>query len=502
MKNSTTSTTLLPETARSFRRRPVVCPFVLLALSCACLVVSARGDEATLRRQAADGLRRAVGYFTEEVAVEGGYLWRYSEDLTSREGEGRASSTTVWVQPPGTPSIGMALLAAYQATGEPAYLEATRAAGRCLVRGQLRSGGWSYRIEFDSKARQRWAYRVEASQGTKSPRNTSTLDDNTTQAALRLLMRLDKVLEFGDAEIHDAAEFGLEALLSAQYPNGAWPQRFDGPPDPEQFPVKKAGYPDDWPRAFPRVGYSHCYTLNDNAQADAMDVLFEAWHTYGDKRYFEAGRRGGDFLLLAQMPDPQPAWAQQYDAEMHPVWARKFEPPSITGGESQGAMRALMSVYRQTGDRKYLEPIPRAIAYLKRSLLPDGRLARFYELKTNRPLYFTTDYQLTYEDDDLPTHYGFIVSNGLKGIEREYERLDAMDPSELLASPKPPGRSNARQIARVKKVLSALDEQGRWVEDGRLRYHGSDDPTRRIVSCRTFAGNLKVLSDYLATKGE
>jgi len=31
-----------------------------------------------------------------------------------------------------------------------------------------------------------------------------------------------------------------------------------------------------------------------------------------------------------------------------------------------------MKVYRLTGDAKYLEPIPRALAYLKHSLLADG----------------------------------------------------------------------------------------------------------------------------------
>ena len=31
-----------------------------------------------------------------------------------------------------------------------------------------------------------------------------------------------------------------------------------------------------------------------------------------------------------QMPDPQPGWAQQYDYDMRPMWARKFEPAAIT----------------------------------------------------------------------------------------------------------------------------------------------------------------------------
>ena len=35
-------------------------------------------------------------------------------------------------------------------------------------------------------------------------------------------------------------------------------------------------------------------------------------------------------------------------------------------------MRTLFQLYRQTGDKKYLEPVPRAIAYFRRSRLADG----------------------------------------------------------------------------------------------------------------------------------
>ena len=39
----------------------------------------------------------------------------------------------------------------------------------------------------------------------------------------------------------------------------------------------------------------------------------------------------------------------------------------------------------------------------------------------------------------------------------------------------------------------------RWVEDGRMKAHGPDDPTRRVIACRTFIRNVGILSDYLAT---
>jgi PelA/Pel-15E family pectate lyase len=472
-----------------FHRPYLVLSFVALSAT------PAAGEEPVTRERVTAALRKATDYFRRHVATEGGYLWRYSEDLARREGEGKATATVVWVQPPGTPSVGMAYLTAYEATGDHTYLDAAREVAQCLVRGQLRSGGWDYSIEFDPQRRRKTAYRVEP--GSEKGRNVTTLDDDTTQAALRLLLRVDRALDFKDVAVHDAARYGFDALLRAQYPNGAWPQRFDAYPDPTKFPVKQAGYPSSWPRTFPGRDYRGHYTLNDNTLADVIDVMLEAGRVYGKAEYRAAAEKAGGFLLLAQMPEPQPAWAQQYDADMHLAWARKFEPPAVTGGESQGVMRTLLRLARATGDRKYLEPLPRAIAYFRRSRLPDGRLARFYELKTNRPLYFTKGYELVYRDDDLPTHYAFKVSDGVETIAKEYERLRDLTPERFkeAAVPRKPGKPSDRQ---VHAILAALDEHGRWVEEGRLRSHGPEDPTRRILDCRTFARNVEVLSRYLA----
>jgi hypothetical protein len=456
------------------------------------------GDEA-LRQQAAQGLRKASEFFRSQVATEGGYLWRYSEDLARREGEGKASATEAWVQPPGTPSVGLAYLQAYLATKDHDYLEAARATAGALIRGQLRSGGWDYRIEFDPAKRGKVAYRVEP--GSEKGRNVTTLDDNNTQAALRLLMRVDMALARKDKELHDATVYGLQCLLKAQYPNGAWPQRYDAFPDAAKFPIAKARYPESWSITYPAQDYRGYYTLNDNSIADVVDVLFEASRLYGEPAYRQAAQRAGDFLILAQLPEPQPAWAQQYDTAMQPAWARKFEPPAVTGGESRGAVQTLLRIYQETGDRKYLEPIPRALAYLRRSVLPDGRLARFYELQTNRPLYFTKDYKLTYSDADVPTHYGFKVGNWVETQARAYERISKLDAGELRKkTEKPRGKASAALVAQVKEVLAALDEGGRWVDSGRLRSHGPDDPTRRVIQTQTFIRNVGVLSGFLASR--
>ena len=474
----------------------------LLAASSLCL--SASADDPT-PAEIEQALLRAAKFFREEVGVQGTYLWQYSADLSKREGEGKASKTQGWVQPPGTPSVGMAYLEAWEATTNRYFLDAARETALGLLRGQLQSGGWAHMIELDPELRGKYAYRGE---DKKRGRNVTTFDDDSTQSALRFLVRLDNALKLEDEKIHSGIGYALQAVLKAQYPNGAWPQGYDQFPDPSKFPVKKANYPETWAREWPgSQQYWQRYTLNDNSLATMVDTLLEAARRYtgsADETFAQlvidchkAAERSGDFLILAQMPEPQPGWAQQYNFDMQPAWARKFEPPAITGGESQGALRTLLDLYRATGNEKFLAPIPKALEWLKKSRLPDGRLARFYELRTNRPLYFTRDYRLTYDDSDMPTHYSFKTSDRSDSIAAEYERLRKLDKAGLQkpeSAPKPPSATE------VNRILAALDDRGRWVESGRLRYHGAADDTREVIRSSTFAQNISDVSAYLRAR--
>ena len=92
--------------------------------------------------EASAALKRAVEFFSKKVAVEGTYLWNYSEDLSKREGETAATETQGWVQPPGTPAVGAAILEAYEATGDKFYLEAARESVRWVdVSNRFQRGG-------------------------------------------------------------------------------------------------------------------------------------------------------------------------------------------------------------------------------------------------------------------------------------------------------------------------------------------------------------------------
>jgi hypothetical protein len=472
----------------------------LLAIGLLFAGSTVQAAEDDLPDAAAKALRRGVEFFHQKVAKHGGYVYLYSADLAKSEGEGVTGPDTIWVQPPGTPAVGSALVEAYQRTGDPACLAAAKDAGEALIRGQLRSGGWSSSIDFAPAVRAKQAYRVDEPLPKKRQFNVSTFDDDKTPAALRCLMQLDQALDFKDERVREATQFALDSVLKVQFPNGAWAQGFEEIPDPAQHPVRKASYPDDWPRTYPGGKYWWFYTFNDNNISRTIETLLLADKIYDDPRYRAAALKVGDFILLAQMPDPQPAWAQQYDFDMHPVWARKFEPPAISGGESQQLIDTLMDLYIETGDRKYLEPIPRAIAYLKQSQLPDGRLARFYELQTNKPLYFVRNtYELTYSDADLPTHYGFQVGNSLVKLQRRYDEVSQWTPQQLEKERHKTRTDKASSLEqRVREIIAAQDDRGAWVENGRLKYHGQGDDTTRVISSATFIKHVDTLGRYLA----
>ncbi|TWU25161.1 Pectic acid lyase [Novipirellula galeiformis] len=469
----------------------------VLFLWCALTVAAGHAEEPLGRENAVKALHRCVEFFRTHASTHGGYVFRISEDLSLREGEVKVGNTTAWIEPPATPSVGNAYLEAYRLTSDPLLLDAAMETATALLRGQLVSGGWGEQIEFASDDRERYAYRSDSVDGTKR-RNTTTFDDDKTQSVIRFLMRLDIATGQSDAAIHDAVLYALDGVLQSQYPNGAWPQRYDSIPTGAPNPVLKASYPTTWSKTYVKQPYDRYYTLNDGTIADLITTLLEAFDLYHDARYFNAAIRGGDFLLLAQMPLPQPGWAQQYNPQMQPSWARKFEPPAITGGESQQVMRTLLLLYRRSADERYREAVKTALTYYETCLRKDGRLARFYELKTNRPLYMTQTYELSYSDADVPTHYSFVVKSSLGRIRSELEKIESTPRDRLWvpSQPKPPKQTESL-AAEAARVVAELDARGAWVESGKLKSHPEAN-VKRIISSATFIRNLNTLATYIA----
>ena len=458
--------------------------FPLCAL-CA-FVVHPSGFADDLRDDATTALKKAATYYRDKVARHGGYVYFTSADLKDRWGEGAAGPDTIFVQPPGTPTVGTAYLRAYAATDDKFYLDTARETAEALVAGQLQSGGWTQVIHF-GPANRLGKYRTRPGGNW----NASSLDDDQTQAALQFLFAADKALEFKHKAVHEAARYGLDALLKAQFPNGAFPQVWTKPV--EAKPVGPAKYPDyDWKTEGRVKNYWDYYTLNDGLAGTVADTLHAAWLTYQDETALAAIKKLGDFLVLARMPDPQPGWCHLYGYDMVPIWARKFEPPAITGWESQDVMETLIAIARWTGDKKYLEPIPKALAYFRKSLLLDGKVARYYELKTNKPLYMDAAYRLTYDDSAAPDHYGWKQSARFDRIEKAYQ-----DAKAGRVSPVPKAVSSADA---VRKAIADLDADGRWVSTyGGERLAGKPKFEKgfRYLSSAVFGNNVETLSAYL-----
>lgn len=446
------------------------------------------GEEPASQAPVLQGIERGIHFYQHRVAHHDGYAYYYSADLQQVWGEGKIDRDLVVVQPPGTPTVGLAYLRAFETTKNQAYLAAARETAEALIAGQLVSGGWTQVIAFKDHPLGA-KYRTQP----RGDRNYSSLDDGQTQTALRFLIRCDEALNQQHAAIHEAVSYGLDALLKAQFANGGFPQVWNSPV--VQHPIVKARYPTvDWRTEGRIKNYWDQYTLNDNLAGSVAATLIEAHRVYGEARYLQALSRLGDFLVLAQMPAPQPAWCQQYNAEMVPIWARKFEPPAITGWESQDAMRTLMQIARYTRQSRYLEPVPAALAYLKPLVLPDGNVARYYELKTNRPLYMTVDYQLTYDESLAPSHYGWKQPQSFAAIEQEYIATQA-------GNWKPaPQRSRQELEPLVQKILAAQSPDGRWesvFEGERLVGQPKFPLGFHYVSSDTFCRNLETLCEYL-----
>lgn len=477
---------------------------------------------------------KAVSFYHSHAASHGGYVYRYSADFALREAEGIPEADTIWIQPPGTPAVGMAMLDAYEATKDANCLKAAVEAAHAVSRTQLTSGGWDYSGHFDAKSRSKWLYRRDADgklidrkkfpqseagwhiwrQREYKDTNYSTVDDDVTQAATRLLVRVDHALGGKNAEIKEAADYALNAIIATQYPAGGWSASFDtwptSPPPADKFPIKPGSFPAEWPRRWPK-DFTGCYVLNDNTHATLMSTLLLAWQLRGDAKYLDAAKRGGDFLITAQMPNPQPAWAQQYDANTQPAWSRAFEPSAICGRESQSAMWALLKLTAATGDKKYLAPLPRALAYLRQSLLPDGRIARYYELQTNKPLYFERGeggkgFELTYSDKKASSNYGWKWDSELDAIEAIGRKLGKGEPvifprveKERWSSP-----PTEQDIATI---LAEQKPDGSWTttddERGVMRDASGKKikPAGGVIYSLDFVQNVKAMSAWLKAKG-
>ena len=106
------------------------------------------GESTPTPEQIRATMKRATRFMVEEVSTEGGYVWNYLPDRSRRWGELEARPMQIWIQPPGTATMGHLFLDAYHATEDEYYYRAAESVGAALVRAQHPSGGWNYLFDF------------------------------------------------------------------------------------------------------------------------------------------------------------------------------------------------------------------------------------------------------------------------------------------------------------------------------------------------------------------
>jgi hypothetical protein len=338
-------------------------------------------DAVSKRALALETMKRATEFMVDHASTRGGYVWSYLGDLSRRWGEMEAYETMIWVQPPGTATVGHVLLDAYRVTGDEYYYEAAAKAGEALITGQLPSGGWNYMIDFAGEASLRRWYDTIGKNGWRLEEfhdyyGNGTFDDGGTAESTRFLLRL--YLEKRDAKYRSAVDKALGFVLDSQYENGCWPQRY--PMTKEYVAQGQPDYPAD-------------FTFNDDVAAKNIDVLLMYERAFGDEKLLERVRRAMDcFLLLAHAP-PQAGWSLQYGLDRKPAAARSHEPVALSTTTTEENVAELLNFYALTGDAKYLGPIPAALAWLdsvRMPATPEGRPGGYPALiavGSNRPLF-------------------------------------------------------------------------------------------------------------------
>jgi PelA/Pel-15E family pectate lyase len=394
-----------------------------------------------------DTMKRATRFMVEKVANEGGYVWSYLPDMSRRWGEMEAYPSMIWVQPPGTATMGHLFLDAYHATGDDYYLQAAEKAADALVAIQQDNGGWHYFGDFGGEAStKRWyetigknAWRLEEFQHYWG---NATFDDAGTSESMQFLLRL--YVEKHDPKYLPALQKALHFVLESQYPIGGWPQRY-----PLKSEFSHHGKPD----------YTSFITFNDDVAGENIQFLLYCYQALGgDQKVYDAIIRAMNVFIVTQQAAPQAGWGLQYTLDLKPIGARTYEPTALVTHTTATNIRQLMRFYRLTGDKKFLARIPEALDWLESVKLPADKVKNgkayptFIEIGTNRPLYVhrrgsnvvNGEYYVDYDPEKTIQHYGSTRAINVPALRKEYEALKASDPAVIAKdSPLTPGLAHA-----------------------------------------------------------
>ncbi len=434
--------------------------------------------------EAEETMLAATKFMVEDVSYNGGYVWYYMPDFSRRWGEMEAFKTMIWMQHPGTISMGHTYLEAYHATGNEYYYQAAQKATAAIIWGQSNEGGWNYVVDFaGDRSLKKW-YNTVGKNGWRLEEfqhyyGNSTFDDDVTSDAARFLLRM--YLEKLDPAYKPALDKAIDFILKSQYPLGGWPQRY-----PLKYDFQKNGHPD----------YTSFYTFNDDVIWENVHFLIQCYLTLGEERFLDPIKRGMEFYLLSQ--DKCGAWGQQLDMDMNVAGARTYEPAAFLPSTTFENAMLLLKFYEFTGEKKYLDAVPASIQWLEKTKLPEDKIEgprthpAFVDVKTQKPVYVhrkgsnvTYGHYYTNDDDkNLLSHYYGKSRVPLDELKDEYNRLKDLPLEEVVKdSPIKEDCFTEENVtpqryydlnrfrrefeveeSRIETIIEALDDQNRWLQ--------------------------------------
>jgi len=257
---------------------------------------------------------------------------------------------------------------------------------------QTPTGGWSKHMGFAQGPRQPGMQWTSQNEPGKPAHYVATFDNGATTEEMNFLAGVWLATKREDCKV--GVIRGLKFILAAQYPNGGWPQ---------VYPLE-GSYHDD-------------ITFNDDAMTHILEVLQgivdnKPEYDFVDVALREQAARSlaagiGCVLKLQIVQDgKRTGWCAQYDAlTMQPSSARKMEPATLGGTESAHILKFLMTVSNPAPELvvciesglKWLDDVKITgigttkvdgkTIYVADEAATQVRWARFYDLKSGRPIF-------------------------------------------------------------------------------------------------------------------
>lgn len=454
----------------------------LITFFSAAFCMQAPAQPARLHSDAEQTMLKATQFMVEETSTNGGYVWYYLPDFSRRWGEMEAYKTMIWLQHPGTISMGHMFLDAYHTTGNEYYYRAAQKAAAAIIWGQSHEGGWNYMVDFAGDRSLKTWYNTIGKNGWRLEEfqhyyGNSTFDDDVTSDAARFLLRM--YVEKFDPAYKPALQNAISFVLKSQYPMGGWPQRF-----PLRYDFNKHNHPD----------YTSFYTFNDDVIWENVHFLIQCYLALGEERFLDPVMRGMNFYLISQHACG--AWGQQLDLNMNTAGARTYEPAAFLPSTTCENAQLLLKFYEYTGNKKFLEAVPAAISWLEKTILPENEREgqrthpTFVDTQTNKPIYVhrkgsNVTFGYYYTDtipNNLLAHYYGKCRVDLQELKHEYQRLRSFSPEEVTRnSPILPkkfeqdgtpqsyhdlNRYNITDIPteqQALEIIRSLDSRNRWL---------------------------------------